>query len=145
MNREYYAYQRKSKHAISQWISRGVKEPKWKLKKIYDYKLTLHNCEKCHCFFKDSYDKHLHHNHDNGKYVGIYCHDCNSRERLKKTKSSTGFNNITFIKNGKGALYYKIHILRNKKPYQKMFSMNKYNLDQVVEYRDILYQILYII
>ena len=143
MNREYYAYQRKSKHAIKNWIERGVKEPKWKLKKIYDYKLTLTNCERCHCFFRDSLDKTLHHIHDTGKYVGIYCQDCNKMFR-ESTLSTTGFTHIYFCKN-RGYKSYRIIVQRNGKRYQKIFSMNLYTIDQVVEYRDILYQILYII
>ena len=136
-------YKYDKSEAVSHWIRRGVKEPKWKLKKIYDYKLTLTNCERCHCFFKDSYDKTLHHIHDTGKYVGIYCQDCNKMFR-ELSLPATGFTHIYYFE-ARGALYYRIQVQRKQKRYCKDFSMNLYTLDQVIEYRDILYQILYII
>tara|TARA_R110002126_G_scaffold247906_1_gene390655 strand:- start:14 stop:460 length:447 start_codon:yes stop_codon:yes gene_type:complete len=148
MNRkEYLANWRKKNQykvdksqTVSKWIYRGVKESRWRLNKIYDYKLTLTNCERCHCFFRDSYDKTLHHIHDTGKYVGIYCQDCNKMFR-ELSLPTTGFTHIYCDNN----VAYRIHVQRKGKRYCEYFSMNKYTLDQVVEYRNILYQILYII
>ena len=122
MNRkEYHANWRKKNQykvnqtgAVTEWILKGVNEPRCKLKKIYDYKFTLSNCEKCRGFFKSFRDKQLHHDHNTGKYIGIYCQWCNVREKEKRFRSKIGHSHIyEIIKHNR--LYYRIELTKNKK------------------------------
>ncbi len=102
------------RESIANWIKYGIKSDDYD--KLYDYHMSIKNCELCNVEFDDSFKNQrcLDHDHETGLYRKTLCRSCNAqyktaRQKLKcnntsghmwvinhKTKSTAGNINFTW-------------------------------------------------
>jgi len=84
-------YKRK---VITGWKKRNIKSDDYD--KLYDYYLSVNNCELCDCELSTGRGiigkKHLDHNHETGEFRNVLCGKCNINLNKIKIKSSNIIN-----------------------------------------------------
>ena len=105
---------------------------------VYHRYINTKKCDKCEKIFNNSIDKCLDHCHETGKFRAILCRNCNQNYFRSKYKTNkTGYKNIrlSYHKNS-----YVVEIQKDYKTLcKKMFSKRKYNLNDVVLFRNAVY------
>ena len=78
---------------IYQWKKRGIKSDDYD--KLYEYHMSINNCELCNVEFDDSFknQRSLDHDHETGLYRKTLCRGCNAnykkaRQKLKCSNTS---------------------------------------------------------
>jgi len=66
---------------ISNWKARGVIGD---LDKLYEYYLSIPNCEACDVIFEDTFYRCLDHDHETGLFRKVVCRSCNNMDSYLK-------------------------------------------------------------
>jgi hypothetical protein len=122
------------------WKNRGLIMDNFE--QIYERYITSTNCEKCKNPYKNRPDRNMDHSHDTNEFRNILCNPCNGRTDLTKSIANTsGHANIcTFFYKISGHEYWRIDIRHKKKQYVKQFNKKNYSIEEVVLYRDAMYE-----
>ncbi len=80
------------RESIANWKKYGIKSDDYD--KLYEYHMSIKNCELCNVYFDDSFknQRSLDHDHQTGLYRKTLCRGCNAhykKERQKLKKSNT--------------------------------------------------------
>jgi len=119
------------------WKYRGIKFSPEEFEFIWGVYENIENCMLCSKHFKNSFDKCLDHNHENGEIRYILCRGCNSGFHRKLQHNNKSGYRYIYIRKTKGYEYYKIDITKNKKILvEKCFNTKKYSIEQVVKIRN---------
>ncbi len=70
------------KFTIYNWIRRGLIELEgvYTYESLYEYYLSINECEVCKTKFKDSHDRCLDHCHTNNIFRWVLCQSCNNKD-----------------------------------------------------------------
>jgi hypothetical protein len=120
---------------ISHWKERGLITNNYN--EIYEKYIISTHCDKCQQPYKNRTDKCMDHNHHTNEFRNILCRPCNCRTDRKGNTS--GYPNIT-IQFKQKIEYWAININHNKKRHSKIFNKTKYSIEEVVFYRDAMYE-----
>jgi hypothetical protein len=119
------------------WIKRGLIMNNFD--ELYEKYLVSSSCDKCQNPYKNRRDKCMDHSHSTNEFRNIICNHCNVRTDL--TDNACGHINIhTYFDKRSGYEYWRIQIMINNKKYQKLFNKTKYSIEEVVLYRDAMYE-----
>ena len=101
------------------WNRQGMKFTDEEFNIWYNKYIYATNCELCNKLFKNTKDRQLDHNHDNGEIRNIVCNQCNQLKEDKKLScnNTSGYKNIHKEKDKTYKLGYKyvFYIYKNGK------------------------------
>tara|TARA_R110000772_G_scaffold64903_1_gene144891 strand:+ start:1187 stop:1633 length:447 start_codon:yes stop_codon:yes gene_type:complete len=125
---------------IYNWKSNGLIANNYN--EIYEKYLISTHCDKCQEPYKNRTDKCMDHNHHTNEFRNFLCRPCNTRtDRKLHTNNTSNHRHIVtdFCKIWNNE-YWRIQIPFRKKIFNKKFNKTKYSIEEVVFYRDAMYE-----
>jgi len=121
----------------SSWKNKGLIFNDNEFEAIYEKYITSSKCELCSKTFKKSVDRHMEHEHKNGKFRNIVCNKCNQlkSDNKKYSSNTSGYAGIAkhIDKNCKQGFIWEFSVHINGKIRTIKSSINK---DFLIEFAD---------
>ena len=103
---------------------------------LYKNYVNATKCEKCEKTFEKRNQRCLDHDHSTGEFRHFLCRACNSKYYVSDYKNnSTGYRNIV-LQEVNNSQYFRVGINHDKKCIVKYFNITKFDIEDVVAWRD---------
>ncbi len=133
-------WDKKRSYTKYNWKKKGVKltDNYETYDDLYDYYLSVSNCEECNSSFHTS-RKYLDHDHKTGYFRNVLCNSCNRIRAVDNSNNYMGLkyiSKINVVKDGKESDVYRIQFTRKGMKFFKQVRTNKMSIDEVIELRN---------